>query len=491
MAKTAEVKQKASKTEVIEELWRRGNLFWKCHAVQKEMYKTFYSAEPNTTLVWLLARQTGKSYALAILALECALRKPNSIIKFLTDTKIHMRNIIVPVFNEILESCPSDIRPEYLKADYVYSFPNGSQIQLAGSDGGNYERLRGQKSDLVLVDEAGFCSNLEDVVKSVLLPTTTHTGGKIVLASTPSNDPDHDFIKFIEEAELNKTLTKKTIYDNPLLIAEQIERIIKEMGGVTSPKFQREYLCEIIRDEESVVFPEFTDDLIKQCVKEWPKPPFYDTYVGMDLGGKDLTAVIFLYYDYRADKVVVEDEIVIPGRNFKLPDFCKAILQKERDLWTDIYTGEVRKPHRVSDINYLITQEISRETAGLLSFANANKYDNQLAINNLRVLLGNGKVIIHPRCVNLIRHLKNCKWKKGKKDEFDRSPDDGHYDAVDAFKYAVKSINFKRNPYPTGYNLDLRHSTDLYGNHVIGRASTETNQINVYKSIFGRTRGKR
>lgn len=488
MANQAQVKNKPSKAEVVEELWRRGNLYWKCHPVQKIMYDAFYSAAPNSTLVWLLARQSGKSFLLAILALECALRAPNSIVKVMTDTKIHMENIFIPIIDDILRDCPEDLKPHYNKAKYKYTFANGSQIQLAGSNGKDYERLRGQKSNLNLVDEAGFCNDLEDAVTSVLIPTTTHTGGKNILASTPSRDPDHDFINFIERAELKGALTKKTIYDNPLLNKEQVEKIIEEMGGLTAVKFRREYLCEIIRDEESVVFPEFNDDLISKITKEWPRPPFFDTYVGMDLGGKDLSAVVFLYYDYRSDRIIVEDELVVAGKDFKLPTFCQNILDKEKTLWSDIYTGEVKKPYRVSDINYLVTQEMARVTYNQLSFINANKTDNSMAINNLRVLLADGKIVISPKCVNLIRHLKNCKWKKGTKTEFDRSPDDGHYDAVDALKYAIRSINFKKNPYPSGYNLDLRHK-DMFGNNVVPQSPN--NYIEVYKSIFGLNRGKR
>ena len=228
----------------------------------------------------------------------------------------------------------------------------------------------------MLVDEAGFCDKLEDVVKSVLLPTTTHTNGKIVLASTPHSDPDHDFNKFIEEADLNGTLTKKTIFDNPLLSKEQVDRIIREMGGVTAPKFRREYLCEVIRDEESVVFPEFNEDLQKLIVKDWPKPPHFDSYVSMDLGYKDLTVVLFGYYDFRADKVIIEDEIVVKGIDLKLPNLAADILKKETDLWTNVLTGELRTPNRVSDINYIVSSELQRVSDGRLFFDAAKKDDN-------------------------------------------------------------------------------------------------------------------
>jgi len=48
---------------------------------------------------------------------------------------------------------------------------------------------------------------------SILLPTTIHTKGKLILASTPPEEPDHDFIQFIEQAEQENCLTKKTLFE--------------------------------------------------------------------------------------------------------------------------------------------------------------------------------------------------------------------------------------------------------------------------------------
>lgn len=450
---------KITKQDIINELWARGELSWLCHDVQKQMRDVFYKADDNATLVWLLARQSGKSVLLAIIALEQSLRKPNSIVKLLTDTKLHAQSIFDPIFTMLLESCPSHLKPKYIESKFTYYFSNGSSIQLAGSDNKHYERLRGQKSDLVLVDEAGFCDNLKHIVKSILLPTLTHTGGKIVLASTPPTDVQHDFYDFIEQSELKSTITKKTIYDNPLLKEDQIERIIEEMGGISSSQFRREYLCELIREEENILFPEFTPELEEKIVKEWPKPPFYDSYVSMDLGYKDLTVILFGYYDFRADKVIIEDEIVKSGKELQLPDLTKEILKKEEFLWFNVLTNEIKKPLlRVSDINYIVMQELARISDNTLTFIATKKDDNESALNNLRVMLANGKIIINPKCVTLIRHLRNCKWKNSvTKTTFARSPDNGHYDAVDAAKYLVRSISYNKNPYPANYELNLNN----------------------------------
>lgn len=469
--------------QAIAEAWKRGLLSWKLHAAQKKMYNIYSGAEPSSTLVWLCSRQLGKSALITILALEQALKKPNSVIKILTDTKLHARNIFDPLFKQFTEDCPEELKPQYHRSDYQYTFANGSVIQLAGSDGGHFEKLRGQKSELILVDEAGFVSNLEEVVMSVLRPTTTHTGGKIILASTPPSDPDHDFHHFIETAEANGTLSKFTLYDNPLLSQEQIEKIIFEYGGVNSDRFRREYLVEIIRSDKNLAFPEFDDNLCKEIVKEWKRPPFFDCYVGMDLGGKDLTAVIFGYYDFRNDRIVIEDELIM---DFAKPQntvqkLTNDIKKKEEGLWFDPLTNEQRTPlSRVSDVNPIVLKEINIASKGQLFFKVARKDEKEAAVNNLRVLLENRKIVIDPRCTTLIRHLKNAKWSENRRKEFARSVENGHYDAVDALIYMVRSMMFSKNPYPAHYDLNLRQEDTFYRNPY-----SKTDSMEAYRAIFG------
>jgi hypothetical protein len=486
---------KISKLQAKHELWRRGELSWKMHSVQKELFQLYKDSGENQIMVWLLSRQTGKSFCLALIACMECITKPNAIVKLLTDTKVHAQTIFEPIFREVLEDCPEDLRPEYNKSSYVYYFPNGSQIQLAGSDGGHAERLRGQKSTLVLIDEAGFCDKLNYNVLSILLPTTTHTGGRIIMASTPPEDPEHEFLEFIEKAEMYNTLIKKTVFDNPLLTKQQIDTIISRFPlGINDPQFRREYLCEILRSEERSVFPELNEEKLQSIVGVWDKPVYYNCYVGMDLGFDDFTAVIFLYYDFMKDKIVVEDEIVIEGKNLKLDSFGETILNKEKELWTNTLTNETIKPDvRCSDINKIVTNEIARHTGYQLYFSvPKGKFDDKGAsTNKLRVLLANDKIVIHPRCKTLIRHLKNVQWKKrtsnNSRPEFKRSVDDGHYDTVDALIYAVNSITTTKNPYPAGYNVNMQnlyvYDQDKF-EHKNG--NYQTNNIQVLKRLFNR-----
>lgn len=451
--------------EVINELWRRGNLSFKLDKNQQELYKLFHESKFKVQ-TWLLARRNGKSHTLSVLAIEQCVRHPNSIVKFVSPTKLQVNNNLRPLFKKILSDCPDELRPEFKTNTYIYYFPNGSEIQLAGTENGHAEKLRGSDSHISIVDEAGSCKDLDNLVKSILLPTTLTTKGKVLLASTPPMESEHDFLKFIEEAEMRGSLVKKTIDDNPRLTFIDKEELIKEMGGINTAACQRELFCKIVHDSSTSVIPEFTEELEKEITKEWPKPPFYDAYEAMDLGGKDLTAVLFGYFDFRADKVIIEDELIL---DFSLPDIgirqlSEGIKEKENLHWLNFLTNEVKKPYmRVSDINYIVTQEIRKVSNNEINFEITKKDDLQTAINDVRSLLTTRKLIIHPRCKTLLRHLRNIKWKSpNNKTVFGRSPDNGHYDAVAALIYFVRSIIYTKNPYPAHYNLNLK---DLYVNN--------------------------
>lgn len=475
---------KLGKKEAIVELWRRANLSWKLKSNQKELYDLFYNS-PHRVQTWLLSRRSGKTYSLALLAIEACIKTPNTIVKFVAPTKLQVDNILRPIMRTILEDCPEEITPDYSKKDYIYYFKNGSEIQLAGSEGGHAEKLRGSSSNISIVDEAQDVTDLNYIIKSILLPTTLTTNGKIILSGTPPKDMTHDFIDFIEEAESRNTLIKKTIYDNPMLSLEVIEDFALECGGKESETFRREGMCELIKETSTSVLPEFNAELEKEIVREWDKPGFFKTFEAMDLGFKDLTGVLFAYYDFKANKIIIEDEITLKGKEVKLPELAAAIKLKEEQLWTNIYTNEINRPTlRVSDINHIVTSEISRFSDGLINFTPARKDDRQAAINNLRVLLKDQRIIINPRCKVLIRHLRNVKWDRSRNPSsaiFARSVDDSHYDLVDCLLYLTRHIDFTKNPYPAGHGMDMKN---VYVNNPDKFYSKNNNQIEVFKKVF-------
>lgn len=432
----------------------------------------------------LVTHNSGKSYSLCILAIEYCIRHPNAIIKFVSPNREQVERNIRPLMAQILSSCPKDLEPQFSSKHSTYYFNNKSEIQLAGANKGNVDSIRGGFSHISIIDEAQDVTELEYAINSVLLPTTLTTRGKILISGTPPKDVDHDFIKFIELCEANNALVIRTVYDNPRLTPEDIQKQADAMGGVNSESFRREFLCHIIKSKSVSVIPEFDEDKIKELVKpasSFKTPPHYHAFVGMDVGGRDWTVILFGYLDFKRQKIVFQDELVYKGQEMYTPTIGRDIMLLEETLWTDPMSGEFRKPKkRVSDHNPIFINDIKKHTNYKVIFENAEKKDKAAAIVYFRSLINDNMIEISEKCTTLIRHIKNAKWlNKTTNTEFGKCPEGSHYDALDAAIYFVRAIDFKTNPYPSGYGSNIDPS-----GHFTPPNTTSNSSMNAYKKLL-------
>ncbi len=443
------------------QLWYDGILEWKFTLTQQKIYD-FYLSREEKTIVINCARRLGKTYLLTLMAIEQCLKHENSIVKFLMPEVKMIRTTLRPIINEIFQDAPKELIPKFNTQDSIYKFNNGSEIHLAGSDNGNYDKLRGGNSHLCIIDEAGFCTDLEKIIKYILTPTTLLTKGKIILSSTTPPNPDHEFVKIMENAEIKGSLIRKTIYDardddmsalEPRITDEIIADIIKDDPmGADSESFRTEFLCELVFNSSDAVIPEFTKEVQVQTIAQWARPAFCDRYVAMDIGFVDLTVVLFAYWDFDNGVCVIEDEIVIKGQEVTTKKLAEKVIQREHLLWTESLTGEFQKPYlRVSDNNLILINDLQRDHA--LTFLPTDKHNKDAYIGLLRNMVRDHQIVINPRCKTLISHMRTATWdkKKAANRDFRRSPDNGHYDAVAALMYLVRNIDRQRNPYPKGY----------------------------------------
>jgi len=446
-----------SKAEAIDRLWRLGELSWKLDSCQKHLYAKFKNSKYRK-VVWNCSRRLGKSFTLLVVALEYALQNPNTQIKYATFTALAGQNIILPTIRTILNDCPEDLKPNYVKNEKAFYFQNGSVIQIQGTDEGNAEKLRGTASHLSILDEAGFMDDLDYVINDILLPQALTTNGRMIIASTPPKSPDHPFVHLIAEGQRNDSYIKKTILDaiedikndpphlRNRLNPEIVQELMIASGGEQSSTWQREYLCNVQIDSSRAVIPEFNEAVEKITVVEWPRPPKYDAYTSLDLGFVDYTAALFAYLDFVNNKLVIEDELWMNGHEVTTKHLAEQVREKEAALWTDPKSKLQQDVYlRVSDDDLLTLNDLYRQHG--LTFIPTRKDNKETAINDVRMKIGAGNIVINPRCKNLIFQLKTATWAKNRK-TFDRSSDAGHYDLIDALVYLVRNVQWQKNPYP-------------------------------------------
>lgn len=433
---------KPTRESLIIEAWYRGNLSFLWHKGQKVMENTWTNAK-NQLFVMNVARQYGKSYYTVSKAIQLAMTKPNARIKYGTAFHSDLTEFILPTFEKILESCPTALKPKYKTQGSKWVFANGSEIKLVGLDK-SPNSLRGNVIDMIIIDEAGFVSNLDYIYKSVIIPATLHRPNcKIVFISTPPATPAHAFIDYALRADSEGSYVKLTILDNPLINEDDIERMAKELGGRESTSFRRECLCEFVTDTDSAIIPEWKEEY-SVAVPRDEYYGYYHKYVGMDLGVKDFTACIFGYYDFKRASLIIEDEFKMNGPSMNTELLVNAIKTKEAELWGEdpVFRriSDNNNPHLLQDFSYLHN----------LTFIATNKDTLEAMINEVRLLVQSGRIIINPKCLQLLGCLKYGVWDTKKK-AFARSTVYGHFDHLAALIYLVRNLAQQSNPIPADH----------------------------------------
>lgn len=465
-------------------LWRRGILApWKLDRAQCDVYRSIFHSQASR-FVLEIARRWGKTFLLVTIAIETCLRTPKVRVVYGAPTLKHLAEFVLPAFEAIIADAPPDCRPVWNSARGHWTFPNGSYVHLFGADDKRKaDRGRGPASVLAIFDEAGFTPVLRYVIRSVFRPQLLSTGGRMLLASTPAEDPDHDFTAVAEIAERNGTYARLTIHDSPRYTKEQIEKFIADDARdegmsveayVTSDDFRREYLAERVINKLLVVVPEW-EAVAAECTLAVKRPDHFDAWTVLDPGGADPHAVTFGYWDFARSVLVVEDELLqTNGEN--TAELAAAVKAKEDALWgAKRYEGTVRaltgdpdprllealpqwllpavgaknvpeQPYMRWSDNNLITVRDLYALHGLL-FAPTAKDDKNAAVNNLRVLVGAKKVLVNPRCVHTLRHLRTTTWKNHKRREYARRAGE-HGDCLDTLVYAARNVDQHRNPAP-------------------------------------------
>lgn len=440
-------------SEQINTHWRQGNLLWKMHKGQWRIELAYLEAK-GKLFVADCSRQLGKTTWCVFKAVETALKKPGSRIRCATAFLTDLEQFIMPAFEFVLSDAPKDIAPVYRAQKTEYLFPNGSRIRLVGLDR-KPNGLRGNRLDLVILDECGYISRLGYLYRSVLIPATTHVpDAKIIMASTQPETPDHDFVQFCDKAEQEGGYVKLDVYENPLLDEPTIDVLAKECGGRGSTAFKREYLCERIVEEGRAIIPEFNQVFHVKQSPRCPANKFWHRMESLDSGVRDMTACLFGYYDFARATLCIEGEFAIVGHEVTTRRIAELVKLKETELgYGNVYM-------RICDNdNLILVQDLGSEFQ--LHFAPTNKDELHAMVNKVRLWFGSNRIEISPACKKLIASLRAGIWDERRR-EFSRSEVHGHYDLIAALVYMVRNVPESENPVPHFFMQDL--SNVIFGN---------------------------
>jgi hypothetical protein len=298
-----------------------------------------------------------------------------------------------------------------------------------------------------------------------------------------SRSENHEFIvDWVYPYQAEGRIQVFTIFDNPNLTQDAIMEALSEYPtGDKDPMFRREYLCEITRSSETAILPSLSSENEKIIITDsYEIPVFKDCYVSMDIGGSDLTAIVFGYYDYLNATTVIQDELIF-GKEVNTKDVAEAIKLKEEELWFNPIDKSPMPPYlRIADNNNLIMLTDLQRDYGII-FIPTRKDNREAAINSLDVAISQHKLIINPKCKHVIYHAKFAEWNrtrtafKNLKNSPSGEVKGGHADALAALIYLHRNVIKSKNPYPAGYG-------DISGSRVFRSQLKKEDEDNSAKS---------
>jgi hypothetical protein len=470
----------AIESAMLADLWRRGEQ-WRglLDDGQQRWRERWYSHDGDA--VNGSGRQRGKSFAAYGLLDDAARAFPGTRVRYCALTIDTAQAILSGAMTPYLAQCPTPMRPYQDGYDWV--FPGNSRLIVMGTDATTFRRGRGfSQIALDVRDEFRFYQDF-DAVESALNPGLMVPGpsgqpGRCLRISTPSLSPGHTSKRLVDAAKAAGRFELETLFQNPRVDPEHVIRKECERLGMTraellaSTYWRREFMGEDVTEESRAAIPSWTDAIAAECVREWPRPTHFAGLTSHDWGGYtgDPHAALFGYLDFKASKLIVEDEDEIRGGDIgTLVGRWKA---KETALWgarawdgtlwgAGYYekhtkalpefmrkaldaTGPSQPFLRFCDHDDNLQGEMmSRHGYAVLP---TDKNEKHLHVDELVQGVREKRVIIHPRCRRLLEQLRTTLWDE-KRRQWVRTEKD-HGDLIDDLVYMWRMCPWHHDPFP-------------------------------------------
>lgn len=314
-------------------------------------------------------------------------------------------------WNRLIELLPKQlIKHLPIQNKLLIHLINGSTIQLKGAD--NVDSLRGRKLHGVILDECAYINPYlwNNIIRGQLLGVNGEAPGFALFISSPVNPLEAIgrkisdwYEKFYQEAmrkkqsgDLEWDAFHFTIYDNPLLSRDEINKIKEDS---TDDSFNVEYLANPSA-QSSQVYSEFNYGI---HVND-KSPEAINFFVrGIDWGLDHPTVCLFAQVDVKNKMIFIEDEFVQSG--FTVGDSCDVIKRKTGNRIVDWTVIDPSLKRRDPKTKIQELQEFINQGVPVIPGDNtARGYDV------VKKLLKRNVLRIHPKCKVLIKQLKDLQW---------------------------------------------------------------------------------
>ncbi len=446
--------------KAIEASWQVGRLYVHLNPSQRRIYDTFKASKgKNSKFVVNCSRKLGKSVLGLFLATETCIETPGALVAFVAPTVDDVQEYVQQLYTVVFSTCPDHLKPKLGKTQI--KFPNGSKILFRGVGKGvgtSYNNLRSFAFDLIILDEAGFSANLDEIVDGALVATLIPRNGNMLLLSTPPVTPDHAFKAYCDQAEIDGAYMKLTIRDSHYSLERQ-DKFIKDLGGILSHKVRREFFCEFVIDTDFQLCPEWKQEYEREVPKT-NEFSLWFKYDALDQGWTDNSVCGFATVEWAPGKpsvLILRDEVCMKSPEQTTDLLAERIISKEKEVF-----GEMEIKKRIADNNTpSLLQDFNLRHHLYFSPVESKTYLDVM-VSDVRELVKEGRVIVSPKCVQTLGCLKNGVWTKTKGGargkEFSRSKTFGHYDGFAMLMYLIRSVDMVTNPLPPSFRTNMENT---------------------------------
>lgn len=342
--------------------------------------------------------RSGKTYSVIQLLIQiAAIWSPGVRISIVSHSLPHIKRGAYRDFKLIMEGWGQWKEDEFSYTDFVYTFSNGSYIELFGME--DESRAKGPGRDVLFINEANLIS------KPLYDQLAVRTTGQIFLDWNPS-----DFLSWvykIADDPKNKKIHSTFKNNRSNLSANQINLV---EGYEFLPD---DFMWKVYGLGERGAAKELIYTNWKMYTEQ---PASGDVFYGLDFGYTNPCAMVKVTHYEGVN--YVEEKLYMSG--LTVPE----LIQRIKSIIT-----EGRPPIYCDSAEPKSIEELYR--AGF----NAHASDKDVWAGIVKVK--SYPLFVHPASKNLISELQSYKWKKDKNDEILEEPVKANDHICDSMRYGI------------------------------------------------------
>lgn len=328
-----------------------------------------------------------------------------------------IRNSTFSLFKQVLKDFQLLEHCKVRETDFYIQLPNGSEIISMGLDSEEKLLSLANISDIWL-EEAFEVS--EDMVDQLNLRMRGKASDQQIYLSFNPISKAHWLYRWVKEDPPNSCgIHHSTYKDNPFL-GDDYVAALDEMEERNPQKYRVYGRGEFGSDVEGLVYKNY---IVEDFDKMELAARGYEHRIGFDIGFVDPSAIVPTLYDEENRVIYIYDEYYAAGA--QLEDLKDAMIQlglKRSKIYCDSADARAVAYFRQFGLNVLGAKK------------------GKGSVNTGIDFIQSHKIIIHPRCKEVIREIENYSYLKNRDGQFTNDTDGTYDHSMDALRYAYSDI---------------------------------------------------